>query len=84
MRNASGLTCGSSLPTCQFEINGDGAEATIGTVSGGGGVGPLVGASVAITGDDWTAAGLYGCSSNGSLRVTIGSESVRVPITCTV
>ena len=84
MTSASGLTCGSSLPTCQFEINGRSADATTGTVSGGGGVSIAAGAGVSITGDAWTAAGLYGCSADGFLRVTIGSESVRVPITCTV
>ena len=82
--SASGLTCGSSLPTCLFEINGESADAATGTVSGGGGVTIAAGAGVAIVGDTWTAAGLYGCSADGFLRVTIGSESVRVPITCTV
>ncbi|MEK6326987.1 MAG: calcium-binding protein [Actinomycetota bacterium] len=84
VRNASGLTCGSSLPTCQFEINGDSAESTTGTVSGGGGVGTVGGAAVSTSEDAWIAAGVYGCSANGYLAVTIGSESVRVPITCTV
>lgn len=82
--SATGLTCGSSLPTCQFEINGQSADATTGTVSGGGGVTTAAGAAVSTTGDAWTAAGLYGCSANGYLSVTIGAESVRVPITCTV
>lgn len=81
---ATGLTCGSSLPTCQFEINGRNAGATTGTVSGGGGVSTVAGASVSTSGDAWTAHGVYGCSANGYLLVTIGSESVRVPITCTV
>jgi hypothetical protein len=34
--------------------------------------------------EPWTAQGLYGCSADGYLKVTIGSKSVRVPITCTV
>jgi hypothetical protein len=38
---------------------------------------------LSITGDSWTATGLYGCSADGYLKVTIGSKSVRVPITCT-
>lgn len=84
VKDASGLTCGSSLPTCPFEINGDGAEALTGTVSGAGGVNNVAGAGVSTSGDDWTAAGVYGCSSNGFLAVTIGSESVRLPVTCTV
>ncbi len=81
--SASGLTCGSSLPTCLFQIEGDRADSAVGTVSGGGGVNPGAGAGVAVTGENWTAAGLYGCTSDGYLQVTIGSRSVRVPITCT-
>jgi Ca2+-binding RTX toxin-like protein len=81
--NASGLTCDSSLPTCLFQIEGDRADALTGTVTGGGGVTPAAGAGVAVTGESWTAAGLYGCTSDGYLEVTIGSRSVRVPITCT-
>ena len=81
---ATGLTCGSSLPTCQFEINGESADSTTGTVSGGGGVTTAAGAAVSTTGDAWTARGAYGCSADGYLAVTIGPESVRVPITCTV
>jgi Ca2+-binding RTX toxin-like protein len=81
--SASGLTCGSSLPQCQFQIEGDRANSATGTVSGGGGVNPAAGAGVAISGENWTAAGLYGCTSDGYLQVTIGSRSVRVPITCT-
>jgi Ca2+-binding RTX toxin-like protein len=83
--SASGLVCDSSLPLCSFEINGDGAGSEIvGTVSGGGGVTLAPGAGVSISGDDWTAQGLYGCSADGYLKVTIGSKSVKVPITCTV
>jgi Ca2+-binding RTX toxin-like protein len=81
--SASGLTCGSGLPRCPFEIVGKGAEAPVGTVSGGGGVTLAAGAGVVIDGNDWTANGLYGCSADGYIKVTIGSKSVRVPITCT-
>ena len=81
--SASGLTCGSSLPTCQFQIDGDGADSPVGTVSGGGGVTPDAGAGVSISGESWTAQGLYGCTANGYLQVTIGSKSARVPVTCT-
>ena len=83
VKSASGLTCGSVLPICPFQIVGDRANSLIGLVSGGGGVNLAAGAAVAITGDTWTAAGLYGCSANGHLTVTIGSRAVRVPITCT-
>jgi len=81
--SASGLTCASALPLCPFQIAGDRADSSVGSVSGDGGVSLAVGAAVSTTGEDWTAAGLYGCSANGHLMVTIGSKSVRVPITCT-
>jgi hemolysin type calcium-binding protein len=81
--SASGLTCGSAAPLCNFQLAGDGAGAPIGTVSGGGGVSLAVGAGVSIEEDAWQAAGLYGCADDGYLEVTIGSESMRVPITCT-
>lgn len=78
-----GVVCNTPLPLCVFTISGDGADAPLGTVTGGGGVVGL-GAAVVITGPDWTAAGVYGCTADGFLRVTIGSESVDVPIDCTV
>ncbi len=77
-----GVVCDSTLPVCVFTISGDGAEGLIGTVTGGGGVTGL-GASVVVTGSDWTAAGVYGCTADGFLRVTIGSESTDVPVDCT-
>ena len=78
----TGLVCDNPLPLCVFTISGTGADALVGTVTGGGGVVGL-GASVVITGPDWTAAGLYGCTSDGFIRVTIGSESVDLPVDCT-
>jgi Ca2+-binding RTX toxin-like protein len=81
--NAQGLVCASSLPICPFTLSGDGANGTLGTVSGGGGV-TAVGGSVTITGSDWSAGGVYGCTDDGFLRVTIGSEFVDVPVDCTV
>ena len=80
---AEGLTCGSSLPTCRFSLSGDGADTTLGQVSGEGGVEPAAGPTLSIEGEDWLAEGIYGCTSNGSLRVDIGSETIRVPVTCT-
>lgn len=82
LRSATGLVCASELPTCVFQLEGTGAEALVGTVTGGGGVTLGVGASVTPSGEDWTAAGSYGCTDDGFLTVTIGSESVDVPITC--
>jgi hypothetical protein len=78
-----GLVCASSTPSCIFTISGTGAEGLIGTISSDGGVVGL-GASVVVTGEDWTAAGLYGCTADGSLTVTIGAESVTVPVDCTL
>jgi hypothetical protein len=82
--SASGLSCAQSLPLCNFQISGEGAESTIGTVSGGGGASTALGAGVSVSGDgSWQALGLYGCTDDGYLEVTIGSKSARVPITCT-
>jgi Hemolysin-type calcium-binding repeat (2 copies). len=81
--SSTGLVCASSLPTCVFTISGDGADGTLGTVTGGGGV-TAVGGSVTPSGSDWTAGGVYGCNADGFLRVAIGSESVDVPVDCTV
>jgi hypothetical protein len=82
--DGTGLSCGSSLPTCIFQLNGEGADAQVGTVTGGGGVTLAAGGAVSIESDgNWTAAGTYGCIDDGFLRVSMGSDSVDVPITCT-
>jgi hypothetical protein len=80
--SATGLECAQSLPLCPFTISGNGADSTVGTVTGGGGV-TAVGGSVTPSGTDWTAGGLYGCTADGFLRVAIGSKSVDVPVDCT-
>ena len=82
VREVTGLVCDTPLPLCPFTISGEGADAPVGTVTGGGGVVAL-GGTVAITGTDWSAAGLYGCTADGYLRVTIGAESVDAPVDCT-
>ncbi len=82
LTGATGLVCASQLPTCAFQLEGTGAEAPVGLVTGGGGVTLAVGAGVSLSGQDWTATGLYGCTDDGFLTVTIGSESINVPITC--
>ena len=82
VQNAQGLRCGSQLPVCPFSLSGTGADGPVGTVSGGGGV-TGVGGSVTTSGSNWSAGGLYGCTSDGFLRVTIGSEQVDVPVDCT-
>ena len=81
--SGSGLSCDQQLPLCPFQIEGTGADEAVGTVTGGGEVTIAGGGAVAPQGEDWTAAGTYGCTGPGFLRVTIAQESVSVPITCT-
>ena len=80
--SATGLQCGSQAPTCNYQLSGSGADGVVGTVSGGGGVTTLGGA-LTTSGEDWSALGLYGCTADGYLRVTIGSETLDVPVDCT-
>ena len=82
LSSATGLSCASTEPTCLFEIIGTGADTLVGTVSGDGGAQPGAGAAAAAEGDEWTARGAYGCTSNGWLVVTIGEEELRVPVSC--
>ena len=82
LASGTGLQCGSQLPTCNYQLSGSGADSLLGTVSGGGGVTTL-GGSLTTSGEDWSALGLYGCTSDGYLRVTIGSDQLDVPIDCT-
>lgn len=79
------VTCSPApdLLGCSFHITGDGADAGVGTVEGGGGVTNVLGLSLSINAPDWDALGGYTCTAAGFLRVTIGSESVDVPVTCT-
>jgi Ca2+-binding RTX toxin-like protein len=81
--SASGLTCGSSLPTCVFQINGTGADADVGTVTGTQGVTGIGGAVSLQSDGSWQAGGTYGCTGPGFLHVEIGSKFVDVPVTCT-
>jgi RTX calcium-binding nonapeptide repeat (4 copies) len=82
--SGTGLTCDSSLPTCAFTINGSGADAVAGTVTGRKGVTAIGGGAEVSTEENgnWTAGGLYGCTANGFLHVEIGTKSVDVPVTC--
>ena len=82
LTSADGLQCASQLPTCTYTLNGSGADALLGTVNGGGGV-TTVGGSLTTSGEDWSALGLYGCTADGYLRVTIGSNLLDVPVDCT-
>jgi Ca2+-binding RTX toxin-like protein len=94
LKSANGLQCASQLPTCTFTMSGAGADALTGTVSGGGGV-TGAGGAVSVTQNNadpnaqpqnaaWTATGSYGCTKDGFLRVTIGTEQVDVPVDCTL
>jgi Ca2+-binding RTX toxin-like protein len=82
LSTADGLSCGSQLPLCTFQLAGRGADEVAGTVTGGDGV-TGAGGSVSSSGDSWSATGTYGCTSNGYLLVTIGEESLKVPVSCT-
>ena len=81
LSSATGLQCGSEPTTCSYTLSGSGADSLLGTVSGGGGVTTL-GGSLTTSGEDWSALGLYGCTTDGYLRVTIGSEQLDVPVDC--
>lgn len=82
LASAEGLQCDSQIPTCNYTMSGAGADSLLGTVSGGGGVTTL-GGSLTTSGENWSALGLYGCTADGYLRVTIGSETLDVPVDCT-
>jgi Ca2+-binding RTX toxin-like protein len=79
--SGEGLSCASALPICSFTITGTGADSQLGVVTGGGGVTPGAGAVLAPD-DAWEAHGLYGCTADGFLHVSIGEESVDVPVSC--
>lgn len=82
---ADGLGCSPSRADCRFNIQGDGADAVGGDVTGVGGVGSLSGVALAVIppeNDDWVSAGSYRCSGPGFLRVTIGAETLDVPVSC--
>lgn len=87
--NTLQVMCGPLFPltgevTCGFQITGDGADAPgPGSVEGGGGLTNVVGVAGSLIPPDWNAGGVYTCTAAGFLRVTIGSESVDVPVTCT-
>jgi Ca2+-binding RTX toxin-like protein len=70
---------------CSFHITGDGADAGAGTVERGatGGVTQVFGLALSINAPNWDALGGYTCTAPGSLKVTIGSESVDLPVPCT-
>jgi hypothetical protein len=79
--SATGLQCASALPTCSYTLAGTGAKSQVGTIGGGGGV-TTVGGSAAPQDENWDGAGLYGCSADGYLRVTIGADVLDIPVDC--
>jgi Ca2+-binding RTX toxin-like protein len=87
--NPPEVMCGPANPVtgevgCSFHITGDGADAAgPGSVEGdGAGVTNVVGVAGSLIAPNWDAAGVYSCTSPGVLTVTIGTESVDVPVTC--
>jgi hypothetical protein len=83
LTSGTGLQCNSMLPVCPFALSGTGADELTGTVTPLGGVGTVIGGTVAAVGENWTATGMYGCTSDGHLRVTVGQEQLDVPVDCT-
>jgi Ca2+-binding RTX toxin-like protein len=83
--NAQGLAC-LPLVGCSFLIAGDGADALVGSVTGGGSVTSVLSTAVGATNGTWTATGTYTCSISGGpgfLVVTIGSKSTPpIPVSC--
>jgi Ca2+-binding RTX toxin-like protein len=67
---------------CFIHITGDGADAATGTLQGSGGVTNVVGLALSISQPNWDAVGIYQCTGPGVITVTIGSESVDVPVPC--
>jgi Ca2+-binding RTX toxin-like protein len=67
---------------CFIHITGTGADATTGTLQGSGGVTSVVGLALSISPPNWDAVGIYQCTGPGFITVTIGSESVTVPVPC--
>jgi Ca2+-binding RTX toxin-like protein len=79
------VTCSPApeLLGCSFHITGDGADAPgPGSVDKGGGVTNVVGGAGSLSPPAWDALGGYTCTATGFLRVTIGTESVDVPVPC--
>ena len=82
---AEGLGCDPSKASCGFNLQGDGADALGGDVTGVGGVTSVSGVALAVVppeNDDWVSTGSYRCTGAGAIRVTIGAESVDVPVSC--
>lgn len=82
---AQGLTC---LPLlgCLFLISGDGADALLGNVTGGGSVTSVLNVAINVVTGNWVATGTYTCSAAGGpgfLIVTIGTKTTApIPVSC--
>ena len=83
VRSVDGLLCDTPLPVCVFSISGTGAQAPVGTATGGGGV-VAAGAGVSVSGTQWTATGLLGCAADGYIHIVIGPDVVDVPVDCSL
>ena len=84
------VMCGPANPVtgevgCSFHFTGDGADAAgPGNVeSGNDSVTSVLGGAGSLSPPAWDAIGIYTCTTSGLIRVTIGSESVDVPVPCT-
>jgi hypothetical protein len=86
VNSADGLLC-LPLAGCAFTITGSGADAPVGTVSGGGAVTSVTGSAVNLDMllGTWLATGTFNCSSGGTgwLQVTMGTKSTpQIPVQC--
>jgi hypothetical protein len=85
VNSADGLVC-IPLLGCAFTITGTGADAAVGTVTGGGDVTSVTGTALNdLVLGTWLATGTYNCTSGGTgwLQVAMGTKSTpQIPVEC--
>jgi hypothetical protein len=82
-----GLGTRATATPCGFEFRGTGADATSGTVMPASNVDAVLASTFTFGpgAGEWEASGAYVCTAPdtpGALRVTIGTESIDVPVGC--
>lgn len=65
---------------CYFVVEGHGADAGSGSVTGEGGVRPT--GSVSARRGHWSATGTFACEGDGAIAVAIAGETARAPVDC--
>jgi hypothetical protein len=87
VNSADALVC-LPVPGCLFTITGGGADALVGTVTGGGAVTTVVttGLNADVVTGTWAAGGFFNCTAPGAsgwLVVTFGTKSTpQIPVDC--